>query len=86
MENVIDKTIIRVEQPSPYHGYRCRSCYHRKEDDGSVNRTALHLSVKKYCKNKCDDNGKRNLHDRIFECVDQCLPDLFICKNLLIVL
>ena len=35
---------------------------------------------------RTNDNGKRNLHDRIFECVDQCLPDLFICKNLLIVL
>ena len=85
MEQVVDQTEIRVKQPSPDHGYCCRSCNHRKENDRTICSSSSHLSVQQNCQNQCDTDRKRNFYDRIFEGIDQCLPDFRTSEYLFIV-
>ena len=84
-ENMVDQTEVCVKQPSPNHSYRCRSRYHRQEENGTVYASALHLPVQKDCQHQRDGNGKRHLYDCIFDRIDQRLPYLRICKHCLII-
>src|SRR5699024_10606719 len=69
-ENMVDQTEVCVKQPSPNHSYRCRSRYHRQEENGTVYASALHLPVQKDCQHQRDGNRKRHIYDCIFDRID----------------
>jgi hypothetical protein len=82
---MVQKTKLRVKQPSPYHSDSSRSGNHGQEENSTVRGDAHHLAVQQNCQNQGDGDGEGHFHYGILKSIDNRLPYLGIAHKLHVV-